>query len=261
MPLEATRFAVDWHVDGKHLACCYDGRVSVYDVDTGNEVIRSPEWGFDAVFRPGDPDTLAIAGFDHCFLWRWRIESRPQREFAIRRQRAAPLRGRRRGISCCSAITIPQLRFLGSMASCSWRFPRSPPRAGFDRLAFDPEGQFFLAPSGHAWTLEGERRELTEADADMVLVRPSDVCLTPDQQWLIEGGDIYRWDAATRTKTLSRKIVLLPDQQVVVISPAGEILWESADARRHLAYVVEETDGRRTVLSDEEFRRRVGLSR
>ena len=81
--------------------------------------------------------------------------------------------------------------------------------------------------------------------------------LTPDgkHQLVKKDNQIWVWDVETRK--LLRIIVLLPEQQTAVFSPAGELLYASPKAEPYLAYVVEEISGYRRVLAQDEFLERV----
>ncbi len=79
---------VRWHPDGKHVAVVRGFLdVSVYDADTGEQKARvrpegAPRPGGSALFSPANPDQLLLAHPDLSFVWRWKVEQKPQQQFA-----------------------------------------------------------------------------------------------------------------------------------------------------------------------------------
>lgn len=83
---------------------------------------------------------------------------------------------------------------------------------------------------------------------------------TPDGSLLLRTyanpNPIPIWD--TKTRKLKRLIYLFPDNQVIVFSPAGEVLFATPKAQEQLLYIIEGKDGSKTVFSGAEFHKRVG---
>lgn len=77
---------VRWHPDGKHVAVVRGFLdVAVYDVDTGEQKARvklegAARPGGSAIFAPANPDQLLIAHPDLSFVWRWKVEQKPQQQ-------------------------------------------------------------------------------------------------------------------------------------------------------------------------------------
>ncbi len=79
------------------------------------------------------------------------------------------------------------------------------------------------------------------------------VAFSKDGKRLIAGGPfgIAIWDLATRK--IERICVPLPDHQAAVFSPAGELLFSTADAADELVYVVEQESGKFETLTPADF--------
>ncbi len=67
----------------------------------------------------------------------------------------------------------------------------------------------------------------------------------------IQGSTIKSWDF--KTGELERIVLLLPDGQHAVFSPAGEVLARSAQAALHYRHLVEDKGGRLRLLKPSEF--------
>lgn len=117
-------------------------------------------------------------------------------------------------------------------------------------LLLSPDGKTIVGQTPHhIFALNLADKKLTS----LMGIRGDSPQFSPDGKLLItvEKSTILYWNLAT--KELEQIVLLLPDDQYVLFSPAGEILARSTNAEHYYRYLVEDKGGKVELKTPEEF--------
>jgi len=253
---------VEWHPGDSHLLYCDSTSARVVDCET-NKVVASLSFEADflnAAFEPINGDTIAVSYKNECILWRWRVERTPQNRFTATSGYVTwSPDGKSLLITDTSGEatrydltgkSLGSFQLKGPVDQIQWS--KIDNRIWIGGTEYSPSGELIGADDGLKATNGEPFESLPDSDA---------LKASPNGKHMIQtkGDRVMLWDRTSGE--LDRIIQLLPENQYAIFSPAGELLYGSPKADEHLGYLVEETNGRISVLSHDEFLKRVGIEK
>lgn len=289
LKLEQGTFTFDWHPDGRHFLYMIYPKwftipiIKVLDLQTMKIKAQIKEGiGTEnhpiAEFEPTKGDIIAMAHSRNLVFWRWKVEHVPQKIIlkGIQRFKWAP---DGKAFARFGKRITPTLHDLSGKAlatfkearlsrSCVWSNDGShiaflPALFVNHVLVFSRDGSLKgkLKPTvGHGINSNGTRMSgVVTVDGKPLppLEGNGSGVYSPNEKVLVSASrNVIRiWN--TKTRKLLAIILLLPNEQYVTFSAAGETLFATPKAKEYYRYEVEERNGSKTQLTIEDFVKRI----